>query len=307
MTPICLDMPDSPQELAAWLDRQLVGLELQRLIAELETIRGNPGPAISLEEALGEQLPQVLAGGLSQANDDSIGRLLRTPRLLLDLQERVFIDGGDHWNSVPRTEEHLAAARRSIESVKKIIARSAESATSTTTPSAPPVTRRDDSANRSSRWNLSDLLAMATSLAAIILTVIGVWNNLQPRPQPPQPGWGFSRPGALAEKKSPQPYLESLAASAREWFRKRPTDAAELSNRLKEFRAGCELVNEAPHSQLAEADRTWLRERCQVWIGKIDGHIAALSNETQFSATLQAADETINKLIQALKDRAKQA
>src|SRR4051794_38034886 len=98
MTPRVLDMPDDPSELAPWLDRQLVGLDLAALVAELEVVHGrtSPAPAGGLAAALAGRLPDVLRLGLTAAPRSALGVLLRHPRMLLDLQSRVLLEGGPY-------------------------------------------------------------------------------------------------------------------------------------------------------------------------------------------------------------------
>ena len=45
--------------------------------------------------------------GLSCLDFTHLQGLLIHPARLLELQERIFLDGGEHWRTVPRTDEHL--------------------------------------------------------------------------------------------------------------------------------------------------------------------------------------------------------
>jgi hypothetical protein len=131
----------------------------------------------------------------------------------------------------------------------------------------------------------------------VLVAVMAFW------PTPPKPGWGWDRPGALAVDLNAPEYLNHLADGANEWFKKRPETRQDLEQRLREFRRGCDTLIAAPHPQLSDADRDWLVERCRVWSGKLDQHVADLQTGTELTRVRDAADETIRKLIQALRDR----
>ena len=118
-------------------------------------------------------------------------------------------------------------------------------------------------------------------------------------------GWGWSRPGALADDLPPAVYLDRLADAAGEWFKKRPADPIALARRIGEFRQGCSLLILSPHKALAAQDRAWLVDKCRAWAAKLDAHLAALEGGASAAQVRDDADATINKLIAALRDRAK--
>ncbi|MFT5327263.1 MAG: hypothetical protein ACI8P0_005152 [Planctomycetaceae bacterium] len=63
---------------------------------------------------------------------------------------------------------------------------------------------------------------------------------------------------------------------------------------------------EAQHPQLVDEDRKWLVDKCKAWSGKLDDHLTALSAGDPVAKVSRAADETINKLILAMRTRATQ-
>src|SRR5262249_31465422 len=119
-------------------------------------------------------------------------------------------------------------------------------------------------------------------------------------------GWGWDRPGALEANRTREEYLNGLADSANEWFNKRPETPQALAKRLNEFRAGCSTLILAQHESLAQKDRDWLRERCRLWAGKLDKHLADLEAGKSVEAVRGEADATVNQLMQALRTRAGQ-
>lgn len=118
-------------------------------------------------------------------------------------------------------------------------------------------------------------------------------------------GWGWSRPGALPQDLAPATYLDRLADDAEEWFAKRLEDPSALAMRITEFRLGCSSLIAAEHRPLSADDRAWLIEKCQAWAEKLEGHLAAVEAGQDPLQVRAEADETVNKLIQALRERAK--
>ncbi|MGZ3303087.1 MAG: hypothetical protein ACXWO3_18805, partial [Isosphaeraceae bacterium] len=155
------------------------------------------------------------------------------------------------------------------------------------------------------RW-----IATFAAVAAIVLGV-GVFlverrrGGDQGATAVPASGWGWNRPGALADNLPPGVYLDRLADAAGEWFKKRPADPIALARRIGEFRQGCSVLILSPHKPLSGQDRAWLVEKCRAWAAKLDAHLAALEGGASAAKVRDDADATINKLIEALRDRAK--
>lgn len=288
---ISFELPDDPAERAAWLERQLVGLELGTLVSELEAVHGRDDRTLTLEAACGDALPGVLERGLLVLSRDAIQKLLTHPRLLFDLQEKICINGGDYWQRVPIADEH----RRAVDDSWKAIRAAIESEV------APKPANR--AASLASRSNPRRLWVAAATVAVVLLAAVGLW--LRPASAPP--GWGWDRPGALSADLSSSDYLNHLADGANEWFLKRPETKEDLAKRLREFRHGCDTLIEAPHTQLSADDRKWLVERCKVWAGKIDENIAALESTSNVGQVRNDADATIQKLVDALRTRSKES
>lgn len=296
MNLVALDIPDDPAEWPAWLERQLVSVQLGELVDELEVLTGKPDEeAPSLETVLGGQSDEVLQSGLSTLNLDQLGTFLKHPRLLLDLQELVLIEGGEHWLTLSAD----AADRDLVDDGWQRIEAATGGATAPAGPAAQRAPVAKPGAGPRPRRRLVVLLATVAGIAVVALTL---W--LQ---RPPATGWGWDRPGALALDMPADQYLNHLADSADEWFKKRPDTPEALAQRLREFRHGCDTLIAAPHEPLAQADREWLVERCRAWSGKLDGHLADLSSGTKSLEQVQTeADETVRKLMQAIRDRAGQ-
>ncbi len=286
MIPISLDIPETQRELVAWLESHLLGMQLGDLVSELQAVHGTRSGGPSLEQACGGKLANVLQYGLGTLEVDRLRQLLQHPRLLLSLQDEIVQHGGEHWMQRPlRREEEVALASqwKLLESVMS----------PTVVAAAPPATQRG--------WFGRAAIAAVLSAAATLTIAFSLRDRLVPAPAA---GWGWEKPGALAIKLPPREYLNHLADAAQDWFKKRPENAPDLARRVAQFRQGCSTLILAEHQALAPADRDWLRERCRAWATKLDAHLAAIEAGEDIAAVRAAADETVNKLIKAIRERA---
>lgn len=280
MNPIVLTMPDEHRELAGWLERQLAGMELPRLVAELLVVHGSENKRTTLPRDLDVYLDSILQSGLSGLPDKVLCQLLQNPKLLLDLQEKVLIEGGPYWdNLLARADgmnEHVETSRAYVEAL----------------------VRRD----RGRAWP-----GVVLALAASVFLVVGVWWQLQLNRPGTDDLWGWSRPDVLREDRTAQEYLTGLADAANEWFDKPPQSAEALDRRLTQMIQGCSRLIQAEHSPLVKADRVWLIASCKKWAVKLDNHLAELkSGKKDLAAVQQDADKTIHQLVEALRARARQ-
>ncbi|QDU35874.1 hypothetical protein Mal4_01560 [Maioricimonas rarisocia] len=322
-----MDIPESQAELAGWLEEHLVGLQLGELVAELSAVHADSnGESVTLEQLLGDELPVALTKGLGAISPAKLRGLLQHPQLLLNLQEHLLFDAGEYWQKHPaRSSEMDDLSERSWRILAPAIA---------PPPSAPasdrprPQPRSGGTAARSRMpWSAIATTAATIMLAALVLHETGYLKfdpdpgnavAVQPAPAPETPedpvtpdspapaasGWGWERPGALPTGVEDGVYLNTLANSAYEWFRKRPQDREAVAKRIEQFRSGCDVLIHADHPPLAQEDQMWLRERCLAWRDKLDSHLAALEEGADPVTIREQADETINKLISALRSRA---
>lgn len=292
-TLISLELPEDTAQRPSWLEQQLVGLRLGELVSQLEIMLDvKPGAGPSLGEICGDRLNDVLARGLSMLSADQIQQLIHHPQRLLELQERILIEGGIYWSQIPRTDEHekLIASHR-----QAVLTRLTEIENSLPTPPSAGSTTRSLTRPRgvgSSRGLV---------VAAIVLFISAGWWFFFPS----GPRWGWDRPGALAINLSAHDYLNRLADAAEEWKNKRPQTEAELDDRLSEFLHGCRTLLASPHPQLQDEDRTWLYGKCNDWIVNLNRDLDELrSRKRTMNQALEDADKTISNLVAALKKRA---
>ena len=265
------------------------------LVAELSSIHPIDNPQMeTLESLLGSQLNDVLSGGLSVLSDAVLRSLIRHPWLLLDLQEKIFVDGGFHWSNRKPTAEEAEQLERVWSKVSAVIA------------SKPKIQNLVGDRPKQKTWN------WLAPLALVVSTILCAWflrGQLGNAPNPVvnadlQASCGWTRPGALKQDLSRDEYLKSLIDGAGDWFKVTPRNSSELAASIKQFQQGCSIVLASEHRPLPEADKKWLIEKCQAWSKKLGGHLADLNMGGDFETVKKAADETINTLIEKLRERA---
>ncbi len=288
MSIIMFAIPQDSAQWPAWLEQRMVGLHLTDLVAELNcALQDESREYTSLDEICGQQINEVLKHGLSRLSTSQIRSLFKNPSLLLDLQERILTEGGIYWDNVETFDSEQAAIEASTQRTVDFLRRKLIGGVS------------------KPKSDLSASIWGALAVAAVLLLAVGVWRNL---PGNSNKGWGFEQAGLLTADVSAAKYLANLADAAGQWSNKRPTSKGELVSRLTEFRRGCGLIIEAPHEQLSQADRQWLVQKCKEWAVKLEGIIVAIETEVGTLETLQdQADQTIDRMQQALRDRALQS
>ncbi len=288
-----LDIPEDPNELASWLDRHIAGLELAELVAELSAIQQNTPPKdVPLEAVLGDRRKAVLSQGLSVLPHAILGRLLRHPQLLFELQDEILLSGGPYWDRIPQDTPRRAGlihhGTRRVNALFQSLAIEPD---------------LDDSGLEileTPWWKRPAILAMAAAAMILIALIIGWQLNTAKSSSP----WGWNRAEALADSGRPDLYLDQLAEAAEDWFKVRPEDRAGLTQRVEQFRAGCRQLIAAPHTALAPADRAWLVERCRAWMSKLEANLNSLEQGQEPLQVRDDVDKTVRKLIDTLHAKA---
>lgn len=288
-----LQIPTDTTDWGPWLEELIASPQLGDVTRELTVVLGDNRVSDQREpqDILQDQYQQVLDHGFEGITFDQLRQFLLRPEALLQLQEEILINGAD-W-----VDTHLKKTTNSVELWQTIKTALAEHGL------ADAPTPRQPS-NETQRTGRKSLPAFLSVLAMALVVGVTIWLT---RP-PAAPQWGFSKSGLLTAEVDREEYLESLSVAAKGWFNKTPENSEQLVTRLQQFRAGCvELLN-AQHQQLPPDDRTWLLEKCQKWIDKIDGHLADLGDSTKDFQQIQGeADETINSLATALHQRSMEA
>lgn len=283
-------LPDDPT-VPEFLERQLVGDRLALVVSELAERPGAQRAPDSLFNHWDDVTTRlVLQHGLTRLHKEHLRQLTQRPEYLLHLQERVLLEGGPFWDTIPRTPLIVEAAQRGR---KRLLEREVP-------PVAPASARTKSTTNTSARYWM-----VAVSSAAAI--VVGIFLGTQFTKSPAsttEVAWGWSKPGALKQDVTAPVYLSALADQAAEWHNARPTDAPTLAKRINELRANCSTLLLAEHRPLAAADRDWLRERCRAWSQSFDQQLVALENGAAPNEVRAEMDKVVDKLTNALRQRA---
>ncbi|MCA9048703.1 MAG: hypothetical protein KDA89_08240 [Planctomycetaceae bacterium] len=342
---IAFNIPIENGLIPSWLERQITGTQLGRLVGELEVLHGQAAQRTA-GDICGDFLDDVTENGLGCLPPRIITDLLRNPRSLLEIQEHVLEAGSPYWLQLSAKND---AGQRSRH-LQNVVVNSLGGKNHSTHSSVADKTDRgtgysdrqardqqndgqfseadvtDDGADadvpvrpsdgrqsrrafssavsdhsamrrrRLLRWTLSSAAA-----AVLLITVVTQWpTNGAPR------GWGFSSPDLLAFEGRDQKFLDHLADAAGQWSNKQPSDNSELRERLAQFSEGCgqliRTLEQQQLNQLTPEAQQWLHDRCLAWKGRIDGHIAAIDNQSEsFEQVRDHADETVEKLITALR------
>lgn len=286
---VAFDLPEQTHELSDWLATQLTGPNLSSIVTQLSAVHTDQDDSLTVEAVCGEQWTRVLQNGMSELTQVQLQQLLTHPNLLLELQERLLLEGEEYWQNQFLNQSDDSQ----INQTKLIIQESLAQPTIDSEPIQP--------VEEYKKVSYRKIATLGFVSAALIF--VAVFLNQGPEPTP---GWGWNRPGALTADVPADQYLNGLADSANEWFKK-PTDTkGALITRLTQFRNGCETLINAPHPQLSSKDRTWLIERCQVWAEKLDAQIVELQNGANVKKADAKADALIHKLVKALQTRAEQ-
>lgn len=293
------DIPDDPARLSRWLEEQLVGLDLIELVAELSAVHGTSVPA-SLREVLDGRREDVLSRGLAALPPETLRLFLLQPRLLLELQDLVLMEGGPYWDELgrlsPAFRDQLARGRDRLRAFLE-------------GEDCEEVSERGVLALRPATAWYRRPWVVSLATAAAVLAGVGAYQWSRPPAEvslaTAPTGWGWTRPDALPADVPAEVYLTRLADAAEEWFKKRPDDPVALAARIAEFRQGCSVLLLAKHEPLPAEDRQWLLDRCRLWARKLHNHLVAVEVGRDPGEVRAEADETVHQLIAALRERAR--
>ena len=300
-----IELPEEPQQLAAWLDRELCGDRLHEVVADLERLSAPPErQAHSLSEVFDPPtLDRILTVGLQAASADQLHDLLDSPRQLWDLRAKVLELGGDFWTAAAVSQyppEQLEASWEKLQSAIKAL------------PVAPSVgvaaaylatTASPSRASRRAVWPW----LVTTATAALVFLGIFMWQ----RPHSDRhPAWGWQRDDVLAAHQTDQDYLNQLAAALEhDWKERSKSNPRELSLRLTELKSGCSRQQKRLEDRIAEGRDSLtnltlakrLLKRCQKWEVRIDSLKKDVDASNSVETTLKSADAMIADFCNALR------
>lgn len=329
-----LDIPEFGPERDSWFDDQLAGGSLPEIVAELLVLLGlplrRPDSVPTVLEWLGAQRSAFLIGGVARLTESQRRDLTRYPWLLLDLQELIDAEGGDYWVDVALRSPEFAAAvaagarefqlkttptntpipttrqSNAIDSVAVVTTTPVpDSPVSTESPSPWGESVRQTGSNAKvsapSRRLITNWVAWAALAAAVAMVWVGGRALFPPKPSPAS-GWGWNQQDLFAGSPTPTEYLNQLADAGAKWRNKRPESKAEVVQRIRELRAGCQRLIDGDHPPLSEDQQVSLKMLCRKWAGQFDAVLDDLNADRQTPlAARTAIDEIVDKLVARLR------
>jgi hypothetical protein len=263
------ELPETHEQTALWLERQIVGMELSQLVTELAAVHNATRPRESVRSILSGELNRVLQEGLRCLPQEKFRQVLLQPFYLFELQELVFSYGGEYW----RQKESETDLKQRVEADWRRLKAA-----------LPPDTKPLPLLPTRKPWLIPSVAAL---LLGAILGFVACYLWLNGPDFPPKPrqqttvpppvastAWGWNKPDAVAPAATPKAYLERLATLAEEWKTVvPPADAPnrklQLLIRLLELRAGCTRLSETNHPIPADQQKL-LKAKAVKWCKKID-------------------------------------
>ncbi len=266
---ICVDIPDTHEARARWLEQHLIGVQLRELVSELSAVHSARKTSMTLDTLLAGARNHVLNFGLRPLPKDRIQALLRNPALLYELQDLVMIEGGAYWQNLTPDAKLTQRVERSLPIIKKLVVNNSKIV----------------------RPNWSRRLVFAGSaLAAMLLVALLLVNPWQNR------NWGLNKSDVFASNVTHGEYTARLSKAAGEWFDQEPQDRVALAERIADFKRGCEKLLVVEHTPLSSSERAELLKRCKVWIAQLD-HLNTDLNAGRNVAEVRAdASQIVRKL-----------
>jgi hypothetical protein len=304
MNPLALELPEDQSLWATWLDHQVVGPDLRLLVRQWELLAGVSSELSSersseesweqrLVSQFTDQLPKILANGLGALSNDELQRFLRQPRLLLALQEQVFMSGGPYWERLSRSEMHLDETTRSSSKLRTTVRELAQSDGTKEIQAEVSSSFEKTSTQQSNRILLRTVLMLATLAASALIAVF----LMQPRNQ----GSFFDRTGLVVSSLEGREFTKSLAVAIREdWDADSPD--AEFRNQLRSLRDSCERLLVADLHQLSPAVALDLKTRCRKWQTSFSEMLDVLETGRPVSEVRQEANQVVDRLVRVLSD-----
>jgi hypothetical protein len=304
MNPLALELPEDQSLWATWLDHQVVGPDLRLLVRQWELLAGVSSELSSersseesweqrLVSQFTDQLPKILANGLGALSNDELQRFLRQPRLLLALQEQVFMSGGPYWERLSRSEMHLDETTRSSSKLRTTVRELAQSDGTKEIQAEVSSSFEKTSTQQSNRILLRTVLMLATLAASALIAVF----LMQPRNK----GSFFDRTGLVVSSLEGREFTKSLAVAIREdWDADSPD--AEFRNQLRSLRDSCERLLVADLHQLSPAVALDLKTRCRKWQNSFSEMLDVLETGRPVSEVRQEANQVVDRLVRVLSD-----
>lgn len=307
-----LQIPDAIANWPAWLESELVGIQLYDLVQELELLSRTEPKTNSLDESLGDSRQAVLEKGLSSLNTNQLRTLLRNPQQLVELQELVFVEGGDYWQSVPRSDSLQTIVNQQWHALASELSASLESKQQTIEPplivgaSEPkePVVRLANESNVDGRPNADSTVfgrrtvvwpALAALAACLLLATIPFFRSSES-------GQFFAHASIQKSSLVGKEYLELLTDTIRTDWNNQPIEPGGVRDQLIAMRDSCDVLLDSDLRQLRPEVAAELKTRCGKWRTKFNDALDQLASGVDPHSVQTEANQTIEKLLEVLPE-----
>jgi len=318
-----LCLPDERRDWAAWLEKQLVGSELPKLVEQLIVLgklSGKHPPDITLQDWLAGDKANILSRGLQKDIAQArIEALVHNPALLMELQELICLEGEEYWLRLPKSSADQAFENSVMQKVLARIDSASNpsgatalsslasgpldnsSSTALAKKDVQPVVRSSSvgTARPKSRSTWFALGAIAATAAAVMLILFNPF-------APPEKGEFFAAAELQAPVATPQESLLRMASQVEKDWKPNLTDTKALQRQLVAFRDSCDLLIYGPLLEslkgLPNDKRDLVVNRCQAWKKTATELIDSLEAGGAVSEIQPKADEMIKKLTAKLME-----
>lgn len=267
-----LDIPETREDIARWLEGYLMGPDLSDLVAQLSVFADEPGSSSPpLQLLLNGDLPTVIRSGLSVLSLDQLQRLLAYPECLFDLQELILANESAFWDSLLTPIKHNSSSLLPLLGI--------------------------DRGGKQNRWRRYRAIAVSSALAASLAAIVTYSMTRSGRDARfiaynvdfidgtlPQGGKSYE---LLKTVKPPGNHFRSLASSIEELVdANRPYDTAiRMAHLLNLLMANCDLWGSPSASVLTVEDQNWLRDAAARWKSECQDAFRAAALGTLFESS----------------------
>ena len=293
-----LSIPDQFPEIGIWMDDLLVSSDLIDAIVQLEVLAGDRLTKVqSLDGILAGSPERVVTSGLAGANESTLRALLRQPSLLLELQERVMMHGGEYWQQ--KVDANFGNPRTT--SIFDSASSGANTDVEEPTPHAIAASQSyHGPAVVKSNANQKIIFGVLATLAAAALIMISL-PQFGGGSSVAKANWGFAKSGLLESNISESEMLDQLAAASAAWHNKTPATRDELADRLRAFDQGCGDLLASRLTQLSPINRDAVHAACEDCREAIAQQLAALADGGDITRIQSNADAAIDTLTRAIE------
>ncbi len=257
----------------------MVGVHLRELVQQLEAIQGTPFQPMKLDAVLASKRDSVLQNGLKALDEQQIVALVRSPRLLIELQSLVLERGSKYWSLIPRTPSHTELANSQWRMLQ-----------STLTIDSSPIETPTPSVRTIEKWTENRWLIAAVSLAAVILIAfLPNWSR-------PHDGRFFAARELQQSLATDGDYLKLVANQIHSDWKADLQDRTAFEKQLRELRDSCNGILARDLKQLRPSLAQDFKDRCRKWRDDLNNHLNDLADGKPLADVQTKSNALIEKL-----------